>query len=71
MVNVFITQLIGRVIFYAFFPENIVPATVVGEMSMVGLNESNKSKSEPVDRLNIKYEEKALDWIADMLKLPS
>ena len=57
--------------FYAFFSWNIVPATVVGEMSMVGLNENNKSKSEPVDRLNIKYEEKALDWIADMLKLPS
>ena len=57
--------------FYAFFPGNVVPATVVGEMSMVGLNESNISTSEPIDRLNIRYEEKALDWIADMLKLPS
>ena len=57
--------------FYAFFPGNVVPATVVGEMSMVGLNESNNSTSEPVDRLNIKHEEKALDWISDMLKLPS
>ena len=37
---------------------------------MVGLNEANTRKSEEIDSLNMQYEQKALDWMADMLDLP-
>ena len=52
------------------FPGNVVPATIIGEMYMVGLNEANARRSEKVDSLNMEYEQKALDWMADMLDLP-
>ena len=56
--------------FYAFFPANAIPSTVLGEMCMVGLNEINLINSEPSDWKNSKHEQKVLDWIADMLQLP-
>ena len=37
---------------------------------MVGMNKGNALKSNEVDNLNMQYEEKALDWMADMLDLP-
>ena len=56
--------------FYAFFPANAIPSTVIGEMCMIGLNEINLTASDPLQLKNYDYEETVLEWIADMLDLP-
>ena len=56
--------------FFSYFPWNSIPSAVTGEMCMVGWNERNSSKFELIDSLNMKYEGKVLNWMADLLDLP-
>ena len=56
--------------YYSFFPSNSLPSTSLGEMIMSGVNEGNNTLSDKWEKRNAELEEKVLDWITNILKIP-